>query len=397
MVAMRDMPVELYYNIFQFSNNQDLVSLARVSHVFQQEAENVLYLFVDLHTASIDRERALSWCNTVAKDSRKAHRVNTLKFPCAFEQPVTPDFGQHTIAEAFKAIVNLKHLFLLGAGNSHTASVHPATLRDCTFSLSSLAGQTPSFASEDMWDFVSRHPDIKYWVPSMDFLASVSSFPTHVLPNLQEAVIVDPAKIRCLGTRPVHSVVLVSLSTPHKKDTGIRAITALRGLSHTLHTLTYTHATLLNWSAVDMISCLGEHAPNLVSLTLQFFVTTDSVTSVDEQQHLLNAVKSLQRLETLVLNTRMQVLYLPSNEAPDPSNPREHSSSWEENSLSPTQCRRVASTFMIACPQLRRLSFPYRADSDSGGSLTYHRSGMEPTAAVFQGFHSIDTTGWWMR
>jgi hypothetical protein len=92
-------------------------------------------------------------------------------------------------------MINLEELLIFGlgldpprAGGTH--SILPSTLEDCEFRLSAFGGQTPSFTSEDLWRFLLKHPEIRYWVPSDPLLLSISSFPRDILPGLRAMVLI---------------------------------------------------------------------------------------------------------------------------------------------------------------------------------------------------------------
>ncbi|KAG6909880.1 hypothetical protein DXG01_014916 [Tephrocybe rancida] len=397
------MPTELYRNIFQFATDNDLLALAQVSRTFQEEAEAIIYYYIELQNTFANRKTAMNWCLSVSNNPRRAQCVHSLKFPSTFKTPLTDDFSvdvQQTIASAFNAIINLKHLWLLGVGEKYTASLNPSTLKNCTFSLISLGGQTASFGSDDMWDFLRRNPTIEYWAPTVPLLSSVSSIPTDVLPNLRRAVIVDPTKVRSLAGRPIDSLCIVFVTPYHSQDAGLDAVIPLRALSATLHTLSYTHGPLRGWSVVDMLHSLARSSPNLKSLTFTSFGTNTDVIKIDNRPRLVAAVAQFQCLETLVLTTSIETLPRSSESEMNrniATTSQEDQKKWDESSLNPTECLEVASLFTRSTTSLVELSLSFKNGTNGEKVLTYIRSDSDPREARFDGFYTIDTSGWWMR
>ncbi|KAG6843860.1 hypothetical protein H0H87_012303, partial [Tephrocybe sp. NHM501043] len=371
-------PTELNRYITEFATTSDLLVLAQVSRTFQELAEDILYYYVNLQHCFSNRRMAMIWCSSVISNQRRAHCVYSLKFPSTFKTPLTEDFDldvQETIAKAFNAIVNLKHLWLLGVGEKYTASLHPSTLKDCTFSLTYLGGQTSSFSADDMWDFLSKHPDIEYWAPTVQQLGSVSAIPSHVVPNLRRAVIVDPTKIRSLSGRPIDSLCLVFASSHnHTVSAGLDAITALQPISTTLRTLVYTHGPLVGWSTIDMLQHLGRCAPNLKSLTYSTFGRNgDMTTRIADRRALVEATSQFWKLETLILSTLIETIPSSSQGPREAMTTQERLHDWSATSLNPIECREVASLFMKSSASLIELSLPF--ESGRGVKLlTYVRS-----------------------
>ncbi|KAG5727352.1 hypothetical protein E4T56_gene12098 [Termitomyces sp. T112] len=389
-------PVELYRNIFQYASQKELVSLSQASHTFQKEAEDILYYQVDLQKTHKNRRLAMTWCTAVVKNERRARCVNALKFPSTFKTPLTEDFSfdiQAAIARAFNAIVNLKHLWLLGVGEKYTASLHPATLKDCTFSLLSLGGQTSSFGPEDMWEFLSRHPHLEYWAPTVPLLNAISSIPTHVVLSLRRVVLVDPSKVLSLANRPINYMCLVFVAPVLNLSAGLDAIISLRPISDTLHTLSITHGPLQNWSTLDLLLCLGSSSPHLKSLAFSTFGNVHEVIRKWNRQKIVDAISCFYRLETLVLATPTAAVR-DFNEA---SYGQENIKNWKKTSLNPDECREVASLVIQSSKTLVRITLPFESITGTVRSLTYSRSTTDPSEAKFEGFHIISTTGWWMR
>jgi hypothetical protein len=296
------LPVELYPAIFQHVRIGDLVVLSRVSHTFQRESEHILYHDVDLQGIT-DGERLASWCLTVIGSPRRAHRVHCLRFPRHFEPPQLPSDHASTpswlvnllhcrsitstlglqlhpdpkltqlIALAFKALVNLKELYIPGSGlgvdGPSELSIHPSTFEGCEFRLSGFAGELPGFTVEELWEVIFKHPGISYWVPGDAFAHAIASVPQGILPHLREAVLVRPDLIRFLIGRPIESLVLAFQRYLHSKDTELRTILHLGVFKDSLRTLVYIHFDPdVSWTAVDIVRSIAQEVPKLRSLTL---------------------------------------------------------------------------------------------------------------------------------
>lgn len=291
VIAM--VPIEMYRNVFRFIGNQDLTALSRVSRSFQYEAEHILYDFVDL-TLGNHRMRIVSWCNAVISVERRAHRVHTLRFPAHL--PILSGVGllaelpndetvQKMVAHAFSVTVNLEHLLIFGHSTirvAQSASINISTLASCTFSLSSFAGQALGSTTQEQIDFLLKHPNIKYWVPTEPFLQSIESLPQDMLPHLRETMLVRPSFTKALKNRPLEALVLMFISASHSRTIGLEAIKPLAFMGDTLHTLEYTHGSLgMDWSTADLIDTLSRTTPNLRTLTLKSLIKDDSVVSPD--------------------------------------------------------------------------------------------------------------------
>jgi hypothetical protein len=408
------LPIELYRNIAHYADTSDLATLCRVSHAFQHAAELTLYHCVYLdHTTN--GELLMSWCLAIISAPRRAHRVHLLKFPKYFNLP------QHTsaakvhnmITQAFKAIINLKELGIVGwpkdISPDRISSIHPSTLEDCVFSLSTFMGELTSFTPEEVWRFLFKQPGIEYWVPGDPLLKSISSFPRGMLPHLRKMVLVRPELTRSFDGRPIQSLVLVFQHPIHTRDSGLAAVMPLKSINDTLRELVYICGSLgVDWTMVDIICSIAQHVPNLRSLALSHFgenkvslenfyaarmPTLYCQVNADDQQKLVDAVSGFQQLDTLVFTFSMTALHEFNSESPDSLNPLEHTEFW--SGRSPAQCRKIATMFMASCPSLRRMSFPFTTESGVH-PLCYIRPTPQSKVARLDGFYRIDTSSWWM-
>jgi hypothetical protein len=323
---------EISQHIFQYLGNEDLVALSTVSHAFQERAEHTLYYNINLKDL-IDGKRVASWCLAILSESRRAHRVNTLKFPARLKYAPTSDTSlsapklhstikrtframinlktlkfparlknaqtsnaslsvpmlHSTIKRTFEAMINLKVLLVAGSARLNDEadainSILPSTFNNCVFRLSGFAGELPGFPPEDIWKLLANHPDITYWVPGYPLLLSIPSFPLNILPNLREVVLVRPELAIGLKGCPIQSLVLV-FAQPVHRDVGLKAITALRFFKETLRTLDYQYSpNILDWNLGDIVRAIAQSAPNLRTLTLSWFSVKVSMVSVRATQ-----------------------------------------------------------------------------------------------------------------
>jgi hypothetical protein len=321
---------EISQRIFQYLGNEDLVALSTVSRAFQEKAEHTLYYNINLQDL-IDGKRVASWCLAILSESRRAHRVNILKFPVRlkyaqtsntspsvsmlhstikrtfsaminFKFPVrsnaAPTSGtslsvpmlQSTINRTFRAMINLKELFLVSSNRLKDEagtinSILPSTFNNCEFCLSGFAGELPEFSPEDVWKLLANHPDITYWVPGHLLLSSIPSIPLTILPNLREVVLVRPELAFCLEGRPIQSLVLIFVQPVHTRDDGLEAITALKFVKETLQTLVCVYfPNILDGNLGDTVRAIAQSVPNLRTLTLDSFLVKVSVVSVRATQ-----------------------------------------------------------------------------------------------------------------
>ena len=268
-----------FYDIelFQYAGTGDLATLCRVSRMFQHGAEHILYHNVKLQNIT-DGDRLISWCHAIVGMERRAHRVHTLHLPTRFElsQPLATSASAEAIGKmiklAFKAMINLRQLCCstVVSGSARLASLHPSTLEDCEFHLSAFAGELPSFMPSDVWKFLARHPGITYWAPGHPLLCSIPSFPSSILPNLNEVVFTRPALTLCLKGRPIQTLVLVFTDLVHRRWDGLEAIAPLESFNDTLHHLVYLQGgnMCVDWTAVDIVCSISQKVPKLRSLHL---------------------------------------------------------------------------------------------------------------------------------
>jgi hypothetical protein len=286
---------QISQRIFQYLGNEDLVALSTVSRTLQERAEHTLYHNINLQDF-FDGERVASWCLAILCESRRAHQVNILRFPSRLKYAPTSNTSlsvpmlHSTIKRTFRAMINLKELFVLGSARLKDEadtinSILPSTFNNCEFRLSGFAGQLPEFPPEDVWKLLANHPDITYWVPDHPLLLSIPSFPLTILPNLREVVLVRPELTFCLEGRPIQALTLAFIQPVHTRDDGLEAITALKVFKETLRTLVYQYPpNILDWNLGDIVRAIAQSAPNLRTLTLNCFFAKVSMVSVRAAQ-----------------------------------------------------------------------------------------------------------------
>jgi hypothetical protein len=251
MALPKALPVDVYCTICGHTATKNLTTLCRVSKMFQDEAEHILYYSVDI-THMTDGEHLMSLCNNTAESQRRSIHVHTLHFPAQFNSPpqdATPTSSLHvqkSIAQALRAFVNLSDLSLrigLPEGEG-TPLLLRWTFEGCRFLLTAFSGNFPGLTLDDIWNVISEHLNIHYWVPSDPFLKSLSFIPSNVLPCVVDVVFVHP-------------------------DATIYLQLFRRSLTHLYYT--YYGQQDHNWTSADIVSCLAMHAPNLTSLSICCF------------------------------------------------------------------------------------------------------------------------------
>jgi hypothetical protein len=223
----------------------------------------------------------MSWCNNTAESQRRSIRVRTLRLLAQFNYPphdATPTSSLHvqkSIAQALRAFINLSDLSLrigLSEGEG-TPSLLRWTFESCRFSLTAFSGNFPGLTLDDIWNVISEHPNIRYWVPSDPFLKSLSFIPSNVLPRVADVVFVRPDAIKYLIGRPIKRLAWFFQSFRHTRSEGTAAMIHLQLFRRSLTHLCYTYYGQQDhdWTSADIVSCLTTHAPNLTSLSICCF------------------------------------------------------------------------------------------------------------------------------
>ncbi|KDQ60322.1 hypothetical protein JAAARDRAFT_32699 [Jaapia argillacea MUCL 33604] len=402
---MAELPVELCARIFRLLGANDLTSLSRVSQAFQTEAEHLLYQSVALSKIS-ESSRLLSWCNAVAHCERRAARVNTLRFPTVFKLPpqeTSTDLTHTSISQAFKAMVNLKALYVESAerGVEFHPSLRPSTFDNCEFRLVELVGDLPGFTVDEIWTLLSSQPDIHYWVPGQAFTMSldVSSFPPDVLPQLRDLLFIRPGLTKHLAGRPIRRLSWLFylqetqiIGLPQSISIAQATIPDLRLFRDTLSELYIMNHLEEGFSVLEVVALVAEYAPRLRTLTIRSEGSDCAIPEVEHSQ-LVQAISSFKQLDTLALEVEMLVLHLFNNTPISSDDPLEQDPFW--SGLSPVHCREVATSLMVSCPSLRTVSFPLQNPSGTSKNPCYTRTVNGEAKLV--GFDLVDTTSWWMK
>jgi hypothetical protein len=269
--------VELWGAIFHHVERNDLMTLARVSRSFQQEAERLLYRCVDLRTTT-DGARLASWCMSIVGERRRASRVRTLRLPEYFTPPrrILADSSakiQQLIAQAFKVVVNLKRLYIspvMDISKRKVPTIVPSTFENCTFCLTGIDGHFSGLTADEMWEFLSKQPDIFFWVPSNPLIKTIDSLPPNALPSIRETVLYLPEKLPLFYNLPIQKLKLVFNAT-HTNHNGLAVLNSLGRFKETLRMLSYqVRCSLTDWTTLDVIRSLAKDAPNIVWLTIYF-------------------------------------------------------------------------------------------------------------------------------
>jgi hypothetical protein len=269
--------MELWNDIFRHVERRNLATLARVSRLFQQEAEYVLYHHINLRDTT-DGARLASWSMSIVGERRRASRLHTLRFPGHFKLP-PDDLGdsgtkiQQLIAQAFRAAVNLKELYIFRqmAVGPGVPTIVPSTLESCTFRLTGIAGFFPGLTADEMLDFLSTQSDISYWIPSTRLIQSVDALPSNALPSIREMLLARPKKLSLFYDRPIQKLWLTFGDAEHVEHDGLAVIHSLRRFKDTLRVLSYmVFGSLTDWETLDVVRSLAKDAPNLELLAMRF-------------------------------------------------------------------------------------------------------------------------------
>ncbi|KDQ48950.1 hypothetical protein JAAARDRAFT_43159 [Jaapia argillacea MUCL 33604] len=402
---MPELPVELYTRIFRLAGTNDLASLSRVSQAFQTEAEHLLYRSVAL-SKICDSSRLLSWCNAIVQCERRATRVHTLRFPALFKLPpqeTSADLMHTSIAQAFKAMVNLKALYV--ETNEKGVEFHPSlrasTFENCEFRLVELLGNLPGFTVDEVWTLLSSQPDICYWVPGTGFTMSleVSSFPPDILPQLRDLLFIRPGLTKHLAGRPIRRLSWLFyreetqiIGLPQSISIAQATIPDLRLFRDTLIELYIMNFLEEGFSVPEVVALVAEYAPRLRILTI-CSQGSDCAIPAAEHSQLVQAISSFKQLDTLALEVEMPVLHLSNNTPISSDDPLEQEPFW--SGLSPVHCRQVATSLMVSCPSLRTISFPLQSPLGISKNPCYSRAANGE--AKLAGFDLVDTSSWWMK
>ena len=280
MALPKALLVDIYCTICRHTATKNLTTLCRVSKMFQDKAEHILYYSVDI-TNMTDGEHLMSWCNNTAKSQRRSIHVHTLRFPAQFNSPpqdAAPTSSLHvqkSIAQALRAFINLSDLSpCIGLPEGEgTPSLLWWTFEGCRFLLTAFSGNFPGLTLDDIWNVISEHLNIHYWVPSDPFLKSLSFIPSNVLPRVVDVVFVRPDAIKYLVGRPIKHLAWFFQLFHHTRSEGTAAMIHLQLFRRSLTHLYYTYYGQQdhNWTSADIVSCLATHAPNLTSLSICCF------------------------------------------------------------------------------------------------------------------------------
>jgi hypothetical protein len=274
------LPVEVWNAIFRDVERNDLTTLATVSRRFQQEAEHVLYHRVDLRNTT-DGARLASWCTSILDNRRRASRVQALWISEYFK--LLPGDSsteiQQLVAQAFKALVNLKrltsilHILINPIIEVHSPSIPTivrSTFENCSFRLTGIRGRFPALTMDEMWEFLNTQPKISLWIPSGYLLQTIDAIPSDTLPSMREVVLIRPEKLPFLYGRPIQKLWL-SFTHAHHAEHGLAVIRSLRWFKDTLRALAYiVFASLTTQTTLDVIRSLSEDAQNVEWLKLRF-------------------------------------------------------------------------------------------------------------------------------
>jgi len=217
------LPVELHRNIIQFiPAGNDLTNLCKVSRLFKNEAQPILYGSSEL--LHYDYDRIMAWSRTIDSHPHLAHMVHFLTIP--YELPLSSGLWArgkfHTsLAGALKRTINLKGIFIIESPETSVRTsgrmftLLPKMLMGCGFRLRSFCGRLSSDAFlVDWWKFFREQKEIRYWEPVPRIPGHGMIIPRDIFPELAAIVLRQTESMSNtnlllhLGPRPIHCLSL---------------------------------------------------------------------------------------------------------------------------------------------------------------------------------------------
>ena len=343
-------PAELYGRIFAFvEETKDLINLCTLSKLVHQEAERVLYNYVNLAN---DHFLIMRWFQKIAQD-RRAGFVRALTFGIVDAcMPWQPHRFLEIIAKGLRALVNLKDLHLHRRDPRFMDGKHAWIIRDHPFQLK--AFRNDMFDLEPTIPFLSSQKDLVVWEQRR---ATICDIREDILPNLTRSAL-DTWMLHKIALR---SIQRLELGVICKNATGEREfIETLGKFSASLVGLDLSREVVEDsLSMADFIGLLAQWVPRLTYLcfrnknsqTHQFFVPSTLQTTESGQEDLALRLWAFTELATLCI--------FPASSS--------NRSSLCRVILSETGRTKLVSRFFLSSPALRRVAFP-----DGSGRLRWY-------------------------
>ncbi|KAJ7782557.1 hypothetical protein DFH07DRAFT_325886 [Mycena maculata] len=281
----------------------DLLALCRISHLFRDQAQRLIYRNVDLKHCTPQRRR--SWCLAVTRNSQLAERVHTLSLGLPSDLSLSSDATK--VARALAKCVNLKELSVfddteIGMSDRQFTTAHGSIqgwiVNKCPFRLTKCANSyfRNSFLSQ-LW---AAQSDIR--VLSIPYCNGPFPCYDDQLPNLV-ALEVGAAAALPAG-RPLERI---QLKFPSNRP-GFESLSILSQYSLTLTTLHLLWYTISDpgISAMEMFATVARELPALLHFGVAEPEKRDYRLAEDSP---LGALQKFTRLETFFFCTRTILLF----------------------------------------------------------------------------------------
>ncbi|KAJ7646564.1 hypothetical protein FB45DRAFT_890786 [Roridomyces roridus] len=234
------------------ARKRDLLALCRVSRLFRDQVQRLLYRVIDFSKSG--PKRLESWCTAVSRSPQLAERIHTLILE--LDPNIALSSNMAKLARALAKCVNLKELTVRdgSSGRIRTHSVeYPSiqgwVLNTCKFRLTKFDN---SFFNTSM---LSQFWNVQCDLRLLSTCHQGDSFPFHAeqLPNLIGLVVCG---MRALpATRPLERIELYT----YPLSTLDHLVPALVPYSPTLDTLNLLH-NLTEWDATQTLSIFSHVA-----------------------------------------------------------------------------------------------------------------------------------------
>ncbi|KAJ7141100.1 hypothetical protein C8R44DRAFT_866754 [Mycena epipterygia] len=293
MASLLLLPPEICAVICKDVGRASLCALCRISCLFRDQAQRMLYHTVDLQDCNMRLVR--SWCLAVTRHWPLAERVHTLSLQLPTNLEPT---DVEKISHALALCVNIKHLTVLHQTDSPADScVQTWMLEQCTFQLIQFSN---SYFRFDGNFFFDRQADLRLLsLPSaLGRVYSESQFCNLVALDAPLNVVVSLP-----GTRRLERIQIHCQRSDHA--TGL---SSLSRYASTLKTLTVVREGV-EWgsSTVDIVNEISHAVPTLCHLGINEHERLHSFFSMEESP--IRALKQFTCIETFTFRIRRGICF----------------------------------------------------------------------------------------